>query len=90
MRQISSRQLRGNVAGELANLPFEVTKQGKVIAVCTLPRVLVGCVHIADLPEPANRKCPECGRVLQLYTLCECTVRPTSNLPKEAQEMNKR
>lgn len=35
MRQVTIRQLRANLSAELKNLPFEITKNGLVVGLCT-------------------------------------------------------
>lgn len=40
MRQVNIRQLRSGLAGELSDLPFEVTKNGIVIAKVVDPDIL--------------------------------------------------
>lgn len=50
MRQISVRSFRQNLASELENLPFELTKRNKIVAVVYAPGV-GGGVH-----NPSVRK----------------------------------
>jgi len=40
MRKINIRELRKNLAQELNNLPFIITRRGNKIAMCTLPKKL--------------------------------------------------
>lgn len=46
MRKVSVRALRANLLKELDDLPFEITRNGKVIGtVCTQLSDLCQCVH---------------------------------------------
>ena len=52
MRQISIAEFRASVSKEMKELPFEVTKNGKVIAVMTAPGVEE--VVEVEKPEPGR------------------------------------
>ena len=60
MRQISTRELRKNMAGELDNLPFQITKQGKVVAMCTQPG--------ANIPKSPDLSPELCTQPDNVYT----------------------
>ena len=49
MRRIGIRQFRANITNEMTDLPFAITKNGKVIGIMISPKV----------PEPVLRPYPK-------------------------------